>query len=81
MSALLSIILLSVWGLVILYLAFGNEWITFYIIATAFILSLFLVNTVLVFFSWAPGVQDCISAVGWIIGVLFVVKFVSLINN
>ncbi len=80
-SMILSIIVLTIWGLALVYLAFTDEWITFFLIASAFIISLFFIDAVLAFFSWAPGIQDFITVLGFVLGAFIIVRFFTLVNS
>ena len=87
MTELLCILVLSTWVLVLIYISFANDWISFFIIASAFVFSLFFINGVISFlnlFSWVSAVETVImiiKAAALIIGSLIIYKFYSLIMD
>jgi hypothetical protein len=76
---LLSITILAVWGAAVFYLAFADDWISFFIITSAFLFTLFFVDAILAWLFWIPNIKEIILTIEIVIGSVICVKFCWLL--
>lgn len=87
MSEALIILVLAIWGIILIYQSIVDDWVSFYLLGAAFLLSLYFVEGIISWFnglegvSWIGPIIFIIRTAEILIGVILLYKFCSLIIN
>ena len=74
------IIILSVWGLVLIFISFTDDYTTFSIFACPFIISLFFLEPISqVVVAISPSIGEFLQVLAFLVGIVIVWQFFNLV--